>query len=45
MKLTCDPRCNVAYIRLRELSGQVETIRVRGELNIELGTGRRDLWH
>ena len=28
MKLTYDPRYNVAYIRLREHSGQVETIRV-----------------
>ena len=36
MKLTYDPRHNVAYIRLREQSGQVETIRVSDELNIDL---------
>ena len=36
MKLTYDPRHNVAYIRLREKSGQVETIRVSDELNIDL---------
>jgi uncharacterized protein YuzE len=36
MKLTYDPRYNVAYIRLRERSGQVETIRVSDELNIDL---------
>jgi uncharacterized protein YuzE len=36
MKLTYDPRHNVAYIRLREKSGQVETICVSDELNIDL---------
>jgi uncharacterized protein YuzE len=36
MKLTYDPRQNVAYIRLREKSGQVETICVSDELNIDL---------
>ncbi len=36
MKLTYDPRYNVAYIRLREQSGQVETIHVSEELNIDL---------
>jgi uncharacterized protein YuzE len=36
MKLTYDPRCNVAYIRLREKGAGVETIRVSDELNIEL---------
>ena len=36
MKLTYDPRLNVAYIRLREKSGQVETISVSEELNIDL---------
>jgi uncharacterized protein YuzE len=36
MKLTYDPRYNVAYIRLRERSGQVETIRVSDELNVDL---------
>jgi uncharacterized protein YuzE len=36
MKLTYDPRYNVAYIRLREPGGQVETIRVSDELNVDL---------
>jgi uncharacterized protein YuzE len=36
MKLTYDPRHNVAYIRLREKLGQVETICVSDELNIDL---------
>jgi uncharacterized protein YuzE len=36
MKLTYDPRYNVAYIRLREKAGQVETICVSDELNIDL---------
>jgi uncharacterized protein YuzE len=36
MKLTYDPRHNVAYIRLGEKSGQVETICVSDELNIDL---------
>jgi uncharacterized protein YuzE len=36
MKLTYDPRHNIAYIRLREQSGQVETIRVSDELNVDL---------
>jgi uncharacterized protein YuzE len=36
MKLTYDPRRNIAYIRLRERSGQVETISVSDELNIDL---------
>ena len=36
MKLTYDPRHNVGYIRLREKSGEVETIRVSDELNVDL---------
>jgi uncharacterized protein YuzE len=36
MKLTYDRRYNVAYIRLREQGGQVETIRVSDELNVDL---------
>jgi uncharacterized protein YuzE len=36
MKLTYDPRHNVAYLRLREQAGQVETIRVSDELNVDL---------
>ena len=36
MKLTYDPRHNVAYIRLREKAGEVETICVSDEINIDL---------
>ncbi len=33
MKLTYDPRYNVAYLRLREKTGAVETIR---EVNVDI---------
>lgn len=36
MKLTYDPRHNVAYLRLREKSAEVETIRVSDELNVDI---------
>ena len=36
MKLTYDPRRNVAYIRLKEKSEQVETLCISEELNIDL---------
>jgi uncharacterized protein YuzE len=36
MRLTYDPRHNVAYIRLRVRRADVETIRVSDELNIDL---------
>jgi uncharacterized protein YuzE len=36
MRLTYDPRHNVAYIRLRERRAEVETIRVSDELNIDI---------
>jgi uncharacterized protein YuzE len=36
MKLSYDPRCNVAYIRLREKIAEMETIRVSDELNVDL---------
>ena len=36
MKLSYDPRYNIAYIRLREKTAKVETIRVSDELNIDL---------
>jgi len=36
MKLTYDPRANIAYLRLREKTGEVETIRVSDELNVDL---------
>ena len=36
MKLTYDPRYNVAYLRLHEKSGQVDTIHVSDEVNIDI---------
>lgn len=37
VKLTYDPRYNVAYIQLKEKTEQVETLRISEELNIDLG--------
>ena len=36
MKLTYDPRCNVAHIRLKEETAEVETVHISEELNIDL---------
>jgi uncharacterized protein YuzE len=36
MKLTYDPRYNIAYLQLHEKTKQVETIRVSDELNIDI---------
>lgn len=36
MKLTYDPRRNIAYLRLHEKIAEVETIRVSDELNVDL---------
>ena len=36
MKLTYDPRHNIAYLRLREKAEDVETIRVSDEVNVDL---------
>ena len=36
MKLTFDPRRNVAYLRLQQKSLEVETIRISEELNVDL---------
>ena len=36
MKLTYDPRYNVAYLRLHEKRAAVETIRVSDELNVDM---------
>ncbi|NJO42580.1 MAG: DUF2283 domain-containing protein [Cyanobacteria bacterium CRU_2_1] len=36
MKLTYDPRYNIAYICLREKTEQVETIEVSPELNVDI---------
>lgn len=36
MKLTYDPRYNIAYIRLHEKLVEVETIKVSDELNVDI---------
>jgi len=36
MRVTYDPRHNVAYFRLREKTTEVETLRITDELNIDL---------
>lgn len=36
MKITFDPRCNIAYIRLLEKGAEVETIRISDELNVDV---------
>jgi len=36
MKLTYDPRYNIAYLRLHEKTGQVETINVSDQLNVDI---------
>ena len=36
MKLTYDPRYNIAYIRLHKKKAKVETIRVSDELNVDI---------
>ncbi len=37
MKLTYDPRYNVAYLSFQEKGGQVETIRLSESLNVDIG--------
>ncbi len=36
MKLTYDPRYNIAYLQLHEKTTQVETLHISDELNIDL---------
>ncbi len=36
MKLTYDPRHNIAYIRLREKAGEVESVRLSDEVIIDI---------
>lgn len=36
MKLTYDPRHNIAYIRLADSTDEVETVRISEELNVDL---------
>jgi uncharacterized protein YuzE len=41
MKLTYDPRYNIAYIRLLEKKAQVETLQLSDELNIDIAPDGR----
>jgi uncharacterized protein YuzE len=36
MQLTYDPRYNIAYLRLREKSGQVETLHISDAMNVDI---------
>ncbi|MHB1646848.1 MAG: DUF2283 domain-containing protein [bacterium] len=36
MKLTYDPRYNIAYLRFHEKTNEVETIKISEELNIDI---------
>lgn len=36
MKLSYDPKCNVAYIRFHEKLGQVTTIKISEDVNIDI---------
>ncbi|MEO5372228.1 MAG: DUF2283 domain-containing protein [Magnetococcus sp. DMHC-1] len=38
MHLTYDPHYNIAYIRIREETVEVETMRISDELNIDMST-------
>ncbi len=36
MKLTYDPRYNIAYLRLHEKLGQVDTVQVSDQVNVDI---------
>jgi uncharacterized protein YuzE len=36
MKITCDLRHNIAYIRLQKIKTEVETTRISDELNVDI---------
>lgn len=36
MKLTYDPRYNIAYLRLHEKTSEVETLKISDELNVDI---------
>lgn len=36
MRLTYDPKQNIAYLRFREQSAPVETVRLSSEMNIDI---------
>ena len=41
MKLTYDPRYNVAYLRLFEKTTEVETIRISDQVNVDIAPDGR----
>jgi uncharacterized protein YuzE len=41
MKLTYDPKHNIASLRLHEKTSQVETIRVSDEMNVDISPMER----
>jgi len=36
MKLSYDPKCNIAYIRLHEKVGQVTTLKISDGMNVDI---------
>jgi uncharacterized protein YuzE len=36
MRLTYDPKHGIAYLRLRPQGGEVETLRISDELNVDI---------
>ncbi len=38
MKITYDPRYNIAYIHLRDKKSQVDTIQVSEEMNVDIAS-------
>ncbi|MFH2031868.1 MAG: DUF2283 domain-containing protein [Bacteroidota bacterium] len=38
MEITYDPRYNVAFIKFREKGGEVETIHISDEINIDIAS-------
>ena len=36
MKISYDPQYNIAYIKVREKSGEVETLQISDEINIDI---------
>jgi len=36
VKVSYDPKYNIAYIRLREKTAEIETIRISDELNVDI---------
>jgi uncharacterized protein YuzE len=41
MRLTYDPRYNIAYLRLRDKGADVETIRLSEQLNVDIAPDGR----